>query len=104
VETEFYGFLTNLLNAPTMVGLGASAIYPYLLYATVLDECKKSEMGSYEIKTKLKNVNHALGQGLLKVMSKMGIATIASYRNSALFDVLGLGKDMVHECFMVLFL
>ena len=82
-----------------MVGFGASAIYPYLLYATVLDECKKSEMGSYEIKTKLKNVNHALGQGLLKVMSKMGIATIASYRNSALFDVLGLGKDMVHECF-----
>jgi glutamate synthase (NADPH) large chain len=37
--------------------------------------------------------------GLLKIMSKMGIATIASYRNSGLFDVMGLSREIVHECF-----
>ena len=86
-------------SSACMIGFGASAIYPYLLYASVLDECKKSELSTYEMRTRLKNVNHALSQGLLKVMSKMGISTIASYRNSALFDVLGLSKDIVSECF-----
>ena len=86
-------------SSACMLGFGASAIYPYLLYACVLDECKKSELGAYEVKTRLKNVNHSLCQGLLKIMSKMGISTIASYRNSALFDVLGLSSVMVNECF-----
>jgi len=86
-------------SSACMLGFGASAIYPYLLYASVLDECKKSEFGAYEVKTRLKNVNHSLCQGLLKIMSKMGISTIASYRNSALFDVLGLSSVMVNECF-----
>ncbi|MDD3323766.1 MAG: glutamate synthase large subunit [Sulfurospirillaceae bacterium] len=82
-----------------MIGFGASAIYPYMLYATVLDECKKNELGAYSTKTSLKNVHHAINQGLLKIMSKMGISTIASYRNSSLFDVIGLSKDVVKECF-----
>ena len=86
-------------SSACMLGFGASAIYPYLLYASVLDECKKSELGAYEVKTRLKNTNHSLCQGLLKIMSKMGISTVASYRNSALFDVIGLSSVMVHECF-----
>ena len=86
-------------SSACMLGFGASAIYPYLLYASVLDECKKSELSAYEVKTSLKNVNHSLCQGLLKIISKMGISTIASYRNSALFDVLGLSPVMVNECF-----
>ncbi|MDD2384039.1 MAG: glutamate synthase large subunit [Sulfurospirillaceae bacterium] len=86
-------------SSACMIAFGASAIYPYLLYASVLDECKKIELGNYEIKTRLKNVNHALNQGLLKIISKMGISTINSYRNSALFDVLGLSKIVVDECF-----
>ncbi|MDD3342877.1 MAG: glutamate synthase central domain-containing protein, partial [Sulfurospirillaceae bacterium] len=86
-------------SSACMIAFGASAVYPYLLYATVLDECKKSELGNYEIKTRLKNVNHAINQGLLKIISKMGISTINSYRNSALFDAVGLAKDVVEECF-----
>ena len=86
-------------SSACMLGFGASAIYPYLLYASVLDECKKSELGAYEVKTRLKNTNHSLCQGLLKIMSKMGISTVASYRNSALFDVIGLSSVMVNECF-----
>jgi glutamate synthase (NADPH/NADH) large chain len=83
----------------TLIGYGVNAIYPYLLYATVLDIAKRKELTPYELKNSLKNVHQALGFGILKIMSKMGIATIASYRNSALFDVIGLDRQIVEECF-----
>ncbi len=82
-----------------MIGFGASAIYPYMLYATVLATSKEKDLSAYEIKTNLKNVNVALNQGLLKIMSKMGISTISSYRNSALFDTIGLSKEITESCF-----
>ncbi len=82
-----------------MIGYGASAIYPYMLYSTVYNMIKKDNLSSYEIKTRLKNVRNALNLGLLKVMSKMGISTLASYRSSALFDVIGLSKELCNECF-----
>ncbi|MDX1809477.1 MAG: glutamate synthase large subunit [Sulfurospirillaceae bacterium] len=82
-----------------MIGFGASAIYPYMLYATTLVESKEKGLSTYEIKTNLKNVNNALNQGLLKIMSKMGISTISSYRNSALFDTIGLSKEIIDSCF-----
>jgi glutamate synthase (NADPH/NADH) large chain len=86
-------------SSACLIAYGVSAIYPYLMYATVLDECKTHNISSYDTKTRLKNSNNALNQGLLKIMSKMGIATVASYRNSSLFDVIGLGRDIVEDCF-----
>ncbi len=82
-----------------LIAYGANAIYPYLLYSTVWDICKKRNLLSYEIKNSFKNTHYALNLGILKIMSKMGIATIASYRNSALFDILGLSNEIVSECF-----
>lgn len=86
-------------SCATMIAYGANAIYPYLLYASVLQLCKRNKISGYEQKHAFKNVHHALGAGLLKIMSKMGIATIASYRNSSLFDVLGLSEEIINECF-----
>ena len=86
-------------SCATMIGFGANAVYPYILYATTLEECKNSEKSAYETKTALKHVNAALNQGLLKIISKMGIATISSYRNSSLFDCLGLAEEIVDDCF-----
>ncbi len=83
----------------TLIGYGVNAIYPYLLYASILEIAKRKELSSYELKHSLKNAHTAMGLGILKIMSKMGIATIASYRNSALFDVMGLDKQVVKECF-----
>ncbi len=83
----------------TLITYGASAVYPYLLFATILEECKNKQLSSYETKIKFKNVLNALNLGLLKIMSKMGISTIASYRNSALMDVVGLSKEIVNDCF-----
>ncbi len=86
-------------SCATLIAYGTNAIYPYLLYATVLEICKRKGVSGYEQKHAFKNVHHALGAGLLKIMSKMGIATIASYRNSSLFDVLGLSNEIVEDCF-----
>ncbi len=86
-------------SSATLIAYGANAIYPYLLYASVLEICKQKGVSGYEQKHAFKNVHHALGAGLLKIMSKMGIATIASYRNSSLFDVLGLSNEIIEDCF-----
>ena len=86
-------------SCATLIGYGANAIYPYILYATVLDVCKTKNISNYELNRKFKNVRRSLNAGLLKIMSKMGIATIASYRNSSLFDVIGLSREVMDDCF-----
>jgi glutamate synthase (NADPH/NADH) large chain len=87
-------------SAAVLLGFGVSAIYPYLLYATTCDIAKRAGKDSRELKQDLKNVQLALKAGLLKILSKMGISTIASYRNSALFDVIGLSDAVVNACFV----
>ena len=82
-------------SAAVMLGYGATAIYPYLLYYTV----RHIEEDPEEIKQILKRFRRAMGAGLLKIMSKMGISTLSSYRNSRLFDAIGLSEEMVEECF-----
>jgi len=83
----------------SLITYGASAIYPYLLFATVFEVCKNKKLSSYETKIRFKNVLNALNLGLFKIISKMGISTIASYRNSALMDVIGLSKNIAQDCF-----
>lgn len=85
-------------GAATLIAYGASAVYPSLLFATVAARAENS-VNDVNCSEAFKSVHHALNAGLLKIMSKMGIATIASYRNSGLFDVMGLSKEIVHECF-----
>ncbi len=83
-------------DAAVMIAYGASAIYPYLLFKTV---CDMSESLNIQRDDALFNVHSALNKGILKIMSKMGISTIASYRNSALFDIIGLDTKLSKECF-----
>ncbi|MCO4844531.1 MAG: glutamate synthase large subunit [Sulfurovum sp.] len=82
-------------SAACMIGFGAAAIFPYLLYYTVAE----LEEGSDTIQATLKTFRRAMGAGLMKIMSKMGISTISSYRNSRLFDVIGLSKEIASDCF-----
>jgi glutamate synthase (NADPH/NADH) large chain len=86
-------------SCAVLIAYGANAVYPYLLYATVLKLLRRRDLSTYEQKSSFKNVHSAIGAGLLKIMSKMGISTIASYRNSSLFDVIGLSQEIVQECF-----
>ncbi|MEN8727048.1 MAG: glutamate synthase large subunit [Sulfurovum sp.] len=82
-------------SAACMIGFGAAAIFPYLLYYTVAE----LEEGSDTIQATLKTFRRAMGAGLMKIMSKMGISTISSYRNSRLFDVIGLSQEIASDCF-----
>ncbi len=85
-------------SSAALIAFGASAIHPYMLFQTVaMVERKKDK--SVDMAPILKKVRKAINAGLLKIMSKMGIATISCYRNSMLFDIIGLGDDIVSECF-----
>ncbi len=85
-------------SACVLIGYGAVAIYPWLLYATALELSERQGAQHKEIRQALKNIYDALTKGILKVMSKMGISTVSSYRNAALFDVIGLSKELVEDC------
>ncbi len=93
------GEVVDSHGAATLIGYGASAVFPNLLFTTVaarLEASKALDMACHEA---LKSAHQALNGGLLKIMSKMGISTIASYRNSGLFDIIGLSKEIIEECF-----
>ena len=84
-------------DAAVFLAYGVTAIYPYMLFKTV---CDNAEANNISKEDALFNVHSALNKGILKIMSKMGIAAVASYRNSALFDIIGLKKELVDECFI----
>ena len=87
-------------SAAVLIAYGTNAIYPSLLFqsaATRLNQLSSLDMECQDI---LKNVHTSLNGGLLKIMSKMGISTIASYRNSGLFDVMGLSTEVAEDCLL----
>ncbi len=93
------GEVVDSHSAAVLLGYGASAIYPNLFFTTVAHELQKSKVLNITCAEALKLVHGAINGGLLKIMSKMGIATIASYRNSGLFDVMGLSNEIAKDCF-----
>ncbi|PLX77406.1 MAG: glutamate synthase large subunit [Desulfuromonas sp.] len=93
------GEVTDAHAACVLIANGAVAIYPWLLYATALNSLERNEASHRMARQGLKNVFDALTKGILKVMSKMGISTVSSYRNSALFDIIGLSNEVVDRCF-----
>ncbi|GHF78506.1 glutamate synthase large subunit [Thalassotalea marina] len=81
-----------------LLGLGATAIYPYLAFETIeqLVEQGQIELSAREAVT---NYRNGINKGLLKILSKMGISTIASYRCAGLFEVIGLHENIMKLCF-----
>ncbi|NOH83506.1 glutamate synthase large subunit [Vibrio sp. 03-59-1] len=81
-----------------MLGFGATAVYPYLAYETlgkVIDEGGIAKSYSQV----MLNYRNGINKGLYKIMSKMGISTIASYRCSQLFEAVGLHQELIDLCF-----
>ncbi|MEZ9546136.1 MULTISPECIES: glutamate synthase large subunit [Vibrio] len=81
-----------------LLGFGATAVYPYLAYEAL---GKMLDNGSLDkdYRTAMQNYQNGINKGLYKIMSKMGISTIASYRCSQLFEAVGLHSDVVKLCF-----
>jgi glutamate synthase (NADPH/NADH) large chain len=82
-----------------LLGYGAGAINPYLAFESLDDMIRQGLLPGLDHKTALKNYIKALNKGVLKVISKMGISTIHSYRGAQIFEAIGLGRDLVDRYF-----
>lgn len=81
-----------------LIGLGASAVYPYLSYHVLFDMVNRGELFA-DVDTAFKNYRKGINKGLMKILSKMGISTVASYRGAMLYEVIGLAGEVVDLCF-----
>ncbi len=81
-----------------LLGFGATAVYPYLAYEIICDQIARGDILADPAEAQ-KNFRKAINKGLLKIMSKMGISTVASYRGAQLFEALGLASEVVNLCF-----
>src|SRR5881296_1641744 len=82
-----------------LLGYGAGAINPYLAFETLDDMIRQGMLPALDHKSAVKNYIKALDKGILKVISKMGISTIQSYRAAQIFEAIGLAKDFVDRYF-----
>ena len=92
------GEIREVMHAALLLGYGASAICPYMTFAVLDDLVKRGEIQeNYE--TAEKNYIKAVCKGLFKIMSKMGISTIRSYRGAKIFESIGLGEPLLRKYF-----
>ena len=85
-----------------LVGFGAAAVNPYLAIESVRDLVRRGMAGVPKLTEKKAEANllKALGKGLLKIMSKMGVSTVASYTGAQIFEAIGLGPEVIDTCFV----
>jgi len=81
-----------------LFGYGADCVNPYLAHETIAYLIEEKEIRS-ELKSALKNYNKALTDGILKILSKMGISTLRSYRGAQIFEALGLENELIEKYF-----
>jgi glutamate synthase (NADPH/NADH) large chain len=81
-----------------LVGFGATAVYPYLAYSVLEDLMRSGELLG-EPTACYKNYRRGINKGLLKIMSKMGISAVSSYRGAQLFEAVGLAREVVDVAF-----
>ncbi len=92
------GYARDPHQIATLIGCGASAVYPYLSYHVLFDMVNRGEILT-DVDHAFKNYRKGINKGLLKILSKMGISTIASYRGAMLYEVVGLDDEVVDLCF-----
>ncbi len=82
-----------------LFGFGASAINPYLVNEIIGEQIEEQDITEYSFDEAIHNYNKAIGKGILKVMNKMGVSTLNSYRGSQLFECIGLNSKVVEKYF-----
>ena len=94
------GEAKEVMHFALLIGYGATAINPYLAYETI-DQLAKKELyvGHKSADVLKENYNKAICHGLLKIISKMGISTIQSYRSAQIFECIGINSDVVEKYF-----
>ncbi len=82
-----------------LLGYGATLIHPYLAYDCLRDLLRSGEIANRDYPTLLENYRKGINKGLYKIISKMGISTVNSYRGAQLFEIVGLHDEVVKLCF-----
>jgi glutamate synthase (NADPH) large chain len=82
-----------------LLGYGAAAVCPYLAIETVEEMVRRGTLRDVTERQAAANLIKALGKGVLKIMSKMGVSTVASYTGAQLFEAVGLGPEVTGTCF-----
>jgi len=95
VET---GSVRDSHQVACLIGYGATAVYPYLSYSIINLMHERKQIDLDADKAQL-NYRKAINKGLLKIISKMGISTISSYRGAQLFEAVGIADEVVELCF-----
>lgn len=93
------GDVREVHHAALLIGYGAAAINPYLLFESAEDLARRGTYVSVPADQAVTNIIKALGKGVVKVMSKMGVSTVASYTGAQIFEALGLSSEVVEQYF-----
>jgi glutamate synthase (NADPH/NADH) large chain len=93
------GDVREVHHVALLIGFGAAAVNPYLAMESVEDLIRSGALAGITADKAVKNLIKALGKGVLKVMSKMGISTVASYRGAQVFEAIGLSQELVDSYF-----
>ncbi|MFF0214658.1 glutamate synthase large subunit [Streptomyces vinaceus] len=94
------GDVREVHHVALLIGYGAAAVNPYLAMESVEDLLRAGTfLSGLEPEQAIRNLIYALGKGVLKVMSKMGISTVASYRGAQVFEAVGLNEEFVGAYF-----
>jgi glutamate synthase (NADPH/NADH) large chain len=93
------GDVREVHHVALLVGYGAAAVNPYLAMESVEDLVRSGAVTEVTQEQAVRHLIKALGKGVLKVMSKMGISTVASYRGAQVFEAIGLSQELVDRYF-----
>ena len=93
------GDVREVHHVALLIGYGAAAVNPYLAMETVEDLVRQKRITGISPEKAVRNLVKALGKGVLKVMSKMGVSTVASYRGAQIFEAIGISKEVIDKYF-----
>ncbi len=93
------GDVREVHHVALLIGYGAAAVNPYLAVESVEDLARRGLIDGISPERAMRNLVKSLGKGLLKVMSKMGVSTVASYRGAQIFEAIGLSQAVVDAYF-----
>ena len=93
------GDVREVHHVALLIGYGAAAVNPYLAMETVEDLVRRGVITGLTPEKAVRNLVKALGKGVLKVMCKMGVSTVASYRGAQIFEAIGLSRSLVDQYF-----
>jgi len=93
------GEANEIHHFAVLLGYGADAVNPYLAFDIVESFLVSGELKGFELDKAIKNYKKAVEQGILKIMSKMGISTVSSYRGAQIFEAIGLSRPLTERCF-----